>query len=244
VPTWLTLAHEMGHILGASHSFEAGVGTTGGIMDYSNGMLRGTSVYGFEARKRSEVCRALGAAAQRQCGAFLVASSNAGSGCGDKFLDPSRGEQCECVDGTTSCEGCVECRLVNAAQQCSATTFFMDVQGQAAADMRGGTLSSAQCCSSKGVLAMAGTKCSAGLCSLGQCLDPCSMSASPLRMCASPVNSGCRAQCALPGANTLCSPVYWTGSAFAGDLANGTGCVTSDGGAGRCSAGVCTASNT
>jgi hypothetical protein len=32
--TWLTFAHELGHVFGSTHSFENGTGTTGGIMDY------------------------------------------------------------------------------------------------------------------------------------------------------------------------------------------------------------------
>lgn len=35
--TWRTFTHEIGHNFGATHSFERGRGTTGGIMDYGNG---------------------------------------------------------------------------------------------------------------------------------------------------------------------------------------------------------------
>jgi len=38
--TWKTFAHELGHNIGASHTFEEGKGKTGGIMDYG-GMIRG-----------------------------------------------------------------------------------------------------------------------------------------------------------------------------------------------------------
>jgi hypothetical protein len=45
--TWLTFAHEIGHNLGGYHSFEDGVGTTGGIMDYGDGVYNG--VFQFNA---------------------------------------------------------------------------------------------------------------------------------------------------------------------------------------------------
>ncbi|KAJ3345603.1 hypothetical protein HDU83_003903 [Entophlyctis luteolus] len=45
---WLTVAHEFGHNLNASHAFEQGQGKTGGIMDYADGRYPiGTGYYGF-----------------------------------------------------------------------------------------------------------------------------------------------------------------------------------------------------
>jgi len=57
---WRTLAHEVGHVFGASHSFEYGQGRTGGIMDYGNGKLltgtEGAGKYGMNPLRREEFC--------------------------------------------------------------------------------------------------------------------------------------------------------------------------------------------
>lgn len=53
--TWLVFSHEVGHNLNASHSFENGEGTTGGIMDYGDGTLN--NVYQFNTQyRRDEMC--------------------------------------------------------------------------------------------------------------------------------------------------------------------------------------------
>jgi len=60
---WRIAAHEIGHIFGAWHTFEEGMGNTGGIMDYGNGMLtegKHKGEYGFnEKYRRSEICNTL-----------------------------------------------------------------------------------------------------------------------------------------------------------------------------------------
>jgi PKD repeat protein len=39
--TWLTFIHELGHNFGMDHSFDLGQGTTGGFMDYGDGLFNG-----------------------------------------------------------------------------------------------------------------------------------------------------------------------------------------------------------
>jgi hypothetical protein len=52
--TWQVFAHELGHVFGAYHSFESGMTTTGGIMDYGDGTYLG--VYQFHPLRQSDVC--------------------------------------------------------------------------------------------------------------------------------------------------------------------------------------------
>jgi hypothetical protein len=240
---WKTFAHEVGHGLGAMHSFEAGKGRTGGIMDYGNGLIAGSSVLGMDGRKRGEVCGTLGAAARQRCDAFQVAAPGPAVRCGDRFLEPAT-EQCECADGSASCAGCVGCRLANATQQCSAAGFFMNSAGQRKGKARGGYLADAQCCSAAGALAKAGTPCSSGsggapgLCSLDQCVNPCA--GVGFALCGEPISDGCRAKCQSPSTG-VCSAYYWAVDHFAGDLEDGALCVRANGAAGQCTAGVCAA---
>eukprot|EP00924_Labyrinthula_sp_SR-Ha-C_P008349 snap_masked-scaffold_11-processed-gene-10.38-mRNA-1 protein AED:0.11 eAED:0.11 QI:113/1/1/1/1/1/4/69/740 len=70
--TWLTFAHEMGHGLGASHSFENGQGTTGGLMDYGDGKFKGQ--YQFNTLRKVQMCNNLEIVVQRNL-------------CGDGVLD-------------------------------------------------------------------------------------------------------------------------------------------------------------
>eukprot|EP00457_Paulinella_chromatophora_P000175 gb/GEZN01000175.1/.p1 GENE.gb/GEZN01000175.1/~~gb/GEZN01000175.1/.p1 ORF type:complete len:1996 (-),score=145.76 gb/GEZN01000175.1/:103-6012(-) len=53
--TWLTFAHEVGHLFGAVHSFQLGKGTTGGIMDYGNGQLDGEYQF-YTQYCKTDVC--------------------------------------------------------------------------------------------------------------------------------------------------------------------------------------------
>lgn len=63
-PTWQTLAHELGHVFGASHSFEDGRGTTGGIMDYGDGKYNGE--FQFNPNRKIEVCETIDMTMHRQ----------------------------------------------------------------------------------------------------------------------------------------------------------------------------------
>ena len=51
------LFHELGHGIGLTHTFENGIGTTGGLMDYANGLYDGVPQY--HPFNRGEACISL-----------------------------------------------------------------------------------------------------------------------------------------------------------------------------------------
>eukprot|EP00510_Aplanochytrium_minuta_P009201 CAMPEP_0184056182 /NCGR_PEP_ID=MMETSP0956-20121227/7627_1 /TAXON_ID=627963 /ORGANISM="Aplanochytrium sp, Strain PBS07" /LENGTH=534 /DNA_ID=CAMNT_0026350163 /DNA_START=371 /DNA_END=1976 /DNA_ORIENTATION=- len=53
--TWLTFAHETGHLFGMQHSFEEGQGKTGGIMDYGRPEVDGQIQFNRKYRE-AEMC--------------------------------------------------------------------------------------------------------------------------------------------------------------------------------------------
>lgn len=78
---WLTFAHELGHNIGAKHSFEEGKHKTGGIMDYQNDFVNGIVQFNKKYR-HGDMCAGL-RKAQARCkrGEFDEAvGSGAGAG--------------------------------------------------------------------------------------------------------------------------------------------------------------------
>eukprot|EP00931_Biecheleriopsis_adriatica_P085613 TRINITY_DN602_c0_g1_i2.p1 TRINITY_DN602_c0_g1~~TRINITY_DN602_c0_g1_i2.p1 ORF type:complete len:1203 (+),score=241.33 TRINITY_DN602_c0_g1_i2:74-3682(+) len=63
---WLIFAHELGHNFDGSHSFEEGQGSTGGIMDYGDGLLDGAYQFNTKYRKQ-KMCAKMNAVVGR-CG--------------------------------------------------------------------------------------------------------------------------------------------------------------------------------
>lgn len=104
----LDVAHELGHVFGAQHSFENGVGTTGGIMDYGLGLVPGG--YGFHESNKRQLCSYINRAT-----CLLESIGN----CSNFVIEP--GEDCECMDGSMSCGRCVHCRT---SSQCSVRRFL------------------------------------------------------------------------------------------------------------------------
>jgi len=138
---WLVFAHELGHVLGAQHTFQNGVGTTGGIMDYSNGQYLGEIQ--FHPYARTDLCTTLGYTVASQCPYFFLTPASAL--CGDGVL--SADEDCECLGyGNQSCAACVNCTLAE-PHECSLADFV--VRAWTTADdvvVSADLLSDAGCC--------------------------------------------------------------------------------------------------
>eukprot|EP00418_Pyrodinium_bahamense_P046644 CAMPEP_0179200854 /NCGR_PEP_ID=MMETSP0796-20121207/99961_1 /TAXON_ID=73915 /ORGANISM="Pyrodinium bahamense, Strain pbaha01" /LENGTH=382 /DNA_ID=CAMNT_0020905411 /DNA_START=1 /DNA_END=1149 /DNA_ORIENTATION=- len=94
--TFLTFAHELGHNLAGDHSFEEGMGKTGGIMDYGDGKHEG--VYQFNSKHRkTEMCRKLNSMVGKCQGKFVITDS-----AGETPAPPDLGHKCKTVpDGQT-----------------------------------------------------------------------------------------------------------------------------------------------
>lgn len=156
--TWLVLTHELGHGFGATHSFEEGMGMTGGIMDYGSPYYNGAVQ--FHPLKRQQVCMELSNAWLRCPKAIFQPQRTT---CGNQILE--QGEECECiVAGEEGCEGCMACELQNKQQQCSVSDFIMG----------DGKLYLSSCCR-KGMFARPGATCNEGTdrCVAGQCVRFC-----------------------------------------------------------------------
>ncbi len=162
--SWLTFAHELGHAFGSTHSFENGIGTTGGIMDYGDGKYN--DVYQFHPFKAPEICGFLDY--------VKLPVAIAESQCGDGLLHPD--EECECLSSAPSCKGCRGCRLTNRRQQCSSRVFQMGY-GDGIEIVSPVNLAHARCCNADGRLAKPKTGCdSGGACvARGKCLPLCSL---------------------------------------------------------------------
>lgn len=112
--TWKIFAHEVGHIFGASHSFEEGTGRTGGLMDYGDGRYNGEIQFNTKYRKE-EMCGII--SKNLKCPHFNVITSKVlqqSGTCGNGKLDD--GEECECDNGKTDCDCCDNCKLRSSAQ--------------------------------------------------------------------------------------------------------------------------------
>ena len=117
--SWIVLFHELGHGIGLTHTFENGIGTTGGLMDYANGLYHGVPQY--HPFNRNEACSFFTYLSTNSCPYFKI--SNPAANCGDGIL--SETEQCECLSKSTSCGACVNCKLNDPSIECSAATFVV-----------------------------------------------------------------------------------------------------------------------
>lgn len=245
--SWRTMAHEIGHAVGGmDHTFQNGQKETGGLMDYGGGKIRGTNRYAYSILTRDKSCFRLTNAYESRipkCPYWRNATGDLA--CGDRFLLPE--EECECADGSTSCTGCVECKLTHTSQECSVSTFFMHPKNSLADGnplIEGGSFSSPECCSSAtGVLESVTTPCTTaegteGRCNFGRCLDTCA--AYGMSICGVE-GGGCMQECKPSGGQ--CRADYYRKNAktYIGEVDNGSKCMRSSDTEGWCVAGECVA---
>lgn len=215
---WLDIAHELGHALGAGHTFGRG-----GIMDYADGRYEGEVQ--LSPSLREAVCPVL-AWARDNCAPHFGPLD---SGCGDGVLGPE--EQCECTAvGSRACGACVGCRAPAGA--CSPLFAVRREPGPAVAVLGG---EDAACCAGKPK-----TACGlGGVCSRQQCAPACSRGFGLATRTCGFDEMGCRQGCVFNGRCRWDLTVEGAGEIS--NAPNGTRCVgggTCDG-RGRCSAPAC-----
>jgi len=158
------IAHEIGHSFGLQHSFENGVGTTGGIMDYGNGLYNGS--YQIYPGQMNSVCDFLSA--------IVLAPSTTGT-CGDFVL--TREEECECFNGSTNCTDCIDCMITHPIS-CSFLCALHQPNDAPYVHVDSYRIPSMDCCTDSGSI-LVNTECDGnggegGICGIsGSCLRPC-----------------------------------------------------------------------
>eukprot|EP00924_Labyrinthula_sp_SR-Ha-C_P005249 snap_masked-scaffold_1-processed-gene-25.29-mRNA-1 protein AED:1.00 eAED:1.00 QI:0/0/0/0/1/1/3/0/591 len=218
--TWLTFAHEIGHNMGAQHSFEEGVGTTGGVMDYGAKLL--DHEYQFnEKYRKEEICSGL-ERSRSVCPMQWTSLSDL-ENCGNGVIDV--GEECECFLGITDCTCCSSCQLkeVNGKMAqcdpihnpcCDSSCMFKDT--------------TAQCENSDG----------AGYCRNGHCSFPICKSLGLDGFCGINPANPCKLKCELSG---VCYDMEgWLANGEpVNEIRDGAFCRTDSLNAGSCVGGQC-----
>jgi hypothetical protein len=148
---WLTMAHELGHAFGAYHTFQNGVGTTGGIMDYGDGKYNG--VYQFHPANKVEICPFVDYL--KNTPGYETCVQVVSSTCGDGIL--SKHEECECTASTynvpvVKCGKrnkpmCIGCKLTKPVE-CSAADFIIGYNDslEFVSINNAGAISGTECC--------------------------------------------------------------------------------------------------
>jgi len=234
--TWLIFAHELAHNLGAHHTFHLGIGRTGGLMDYGNPYYNGDIQ--FRPESAVEMCAGLtNAMSKSYCRAFPTVSSS----CGDSLLEQFRGEQCECLDGSTNCKGCRNCKLIDPGTECSTDSFVVPSpdNNSSLITVLPTLLHSDECCSSNGRIRSSLNRCgpnNVDTCSNGFCVKLCSKY---LYWSCDMEEDGCVQPCKTSSSSVECYS-QWVTSTYKtaiSHMPNGTWC--GEQGTGRCKSGKC-----
>jgi hypothetical protein len=218
---WLDFAHEMGHAMGARHTFGQG-----GIMDYGDGKYKGEIQ--MAPILRNDVCSFLSYVVPRCTHSIFMQNS----GCGDGVLGSN--EQCECAEvGSTSCGACVNCKTT---KPCS--SLFAVRRGPGPPVAAEG--SDPACCSAAGVPAAPKTLCSNGVDACGtngRCERVCSRGLGIRTRTCGFDEMGCRQGCVFGGRCRW--DLTMPDGSFLSHVSNGTRCL----GGGTCDAyGRCSTS--
>jgi len=220
--TWRTFAHEVGHGFNSVHSFENGVGTTGGLMDYGNGKLKGTNIYGFGIHRTNEMCSHINSQ-YPQCD-FISPAEDAPVVCGDEVVEGK--EECECPNGGDSCAGCKACKIQGDKHaQCTVENILLPSDASI-------VFSDKTCCVN-GLFESSSTKCGNGYCDNGKCVNKCAIVNKELCGIS---DGGCRQMCLV---QNQCVGNILMNSKPVSVLEDGTKCET-----GTCLQGACVGSTT
>lgn len=240
--TWLIFAHEVAHNLGATHTFQNGMGKTGGLMDYGNPYYQ--EEIQFRPESASEMCTGLQAAMSRStCApAFPTLKTK----CGDLLLEQFQGEECECLDSTASCPGCKNCKLADTDRECSSKDFVVLSPGNNASivSVLPTLLHHSECCSESGRIRSSLSNCGANgadACSNGFCARRCSgygYASCPME------EDGCVQPCKISADVKECYSDWRTISTktYISRMPEGTKCGM--GAKGKCAAGKCVQAST
>lgn len=237
--SWSVIFHELVHALGSSHSFEHGVGLTGGLMDYGNTLYNGVSQ--IHPYKRPEICAHLTFMRTRlQCPHFYPQPNV--SFCGDGVLDLRIGEECECMNRSVECGACRQCRLIDPEAHCSSEGAFV-TKRETTVDitiLNDQAPSSPECCLGNRFAppkTLCGGEQKLLACGArGRCVPTCTLHLFSNNANCGFDDSGCLLGCMW---RSRCRFDLTSGDTLVSALPDGTACTLREEGPGLCQQGVC-----